>query len=732
VPPTSERHQSRRHSGHHHRSRRRRAARGFRPDIESLRAVAVLLVIANHVYGKPVGGFVGVDVFFVISGFLITGLLLKQQQSAGRVSFRDFYARRIRRILPMALLVLLATNVAAYFVFVGERFAQTRQDSIWALAFAANIHFAHIGTNYFDQRRPPSTVQHYWSLSVEEQFYVVWPLLIFLVGLAATRIRRSARAALGPVALAAVVGSLAYCVIKTASSPTAAYFATPARAWELGVGALLAIYWERVETIPAAVRAALGWIGITGLAVSVLTISATSSFPGWRATLPVLSTGALIVSGMSRNGPGERRVLDNPPLRYVGRLSYSLYLWHWPCLVLGSSIWGSTSLQVRLGVPVVAMALSVFSFYLVENPIRESTWLSPRTHHKRSRRKPVRYWNRPEVRKAGGALGATTVVVIIAAVVFHSSAVPAVQVQTHNVGFHTAVSHEKGTTTVSTPDQQVANAVSNALRVSRWSTLNPPLSHLDDAIAPEWLTDGCNLVTQSNLSKCVFGPANARHEAVVIGDSMALSWSPTIIGVLAAKNWKVQLLTYNECPAVAEHTAQSPTTRTTSFALCDAHRKFVMAQIKKIRPDAVIMSSDSQHFIGLQVGVTALPGPAWRAGVERLLADLMPFTHHEVILSQPPGSGNLQDCVTRFSHPSDCDADVSPQWLETSGLEQSAATSQHAAYINAVSWFCADNKCPAVVGDTPVFADGAHLTARYATQLTPVLRGPLLQAVGAA
>ena len=226
----------------------------FRPDVEGLRAVAVLLVVVSHVLGVPAGGYIGVDVFFVISGFLITGLLLREHARNGRISLRDFYARRVRRLMPAAVLVLAVTNVAAYLLFTGERAGQALRDSLWSLGFLANVRFSAIGTDYFDDTRPASPVQHYWSLAVEEQFYVVWPCLLILA------LWLGKRRGAGAVLLLVTAASLVWSIVLTASDSTAAYFSTPARAWELGVGALLAVLAQTSlpRRIPVAAGTALG------------------------------------------------------------------------------------------------------------------------------------------------------------------------------------------------------------------------------------------------------------------------------------------------------------------------------------------------------------------------------------------------------------------------------------------------------------------------------------------
>ncbi|MCW2680003.1 MAG: acyltransferase, partial [Frankiales bacterium] len=348
----------------------------FRPDVEGLRAVAVLLVVASHVLGVPAGGYVGVDVFFVISGFLITGLLLREHGRTGRISLRDFYARRVRRLLPAAVLVLAVTNVAAYLLFTGERAGQVLRDSLWSLGFLANVRFADIGTDYFDQTRPASPVQHYWSLAVEEQFYVLWPcLLMAALWLGSRGLGR--RRGTAAVLLLVTVASLAWSVLLTAEDAPTAYFSSPARAWELGVGALLAVLAQTdlPRRIPLAAGTALGWIGLGGILVAAFAYSDRTPFPGSAALLPVLAAAAVLLggeAGAARPNP----VLVNPVATYVGRLSYSLYLWHWPVLVLSVAVLPEA---LHVVVPLVlSFVLAALCHHLVEEPVHRSSWLSRR------------------------------------------------------------------------------------------------------------------------------------------------------------------------------------------------------------------------------------------------------------------------------------------------------------------------------------------------------------------
>ncbi|HYY05676.1 MAG TPA: acyltransferase, partial [Candidatus Limnocylindria bacterium] len=327
-----------------------------RDDIQGLRAVAVLLVALGHA-GVPFlgGGYVGVDVFFVLSGFLITGLLLAEAERGGTVSLGDFYARRARRILPAAALTLLVTDIAAHHLLNFVRARQVISDSVWAAAFGANVHFAHQGTDYFAQGQPPSPLLHFWTLSVEEQFYLVWPALLALVLLRRRRL----------LVVVSVLGaaSLAWSIASTRASENAAYCSTFARAWELALGAALAIAWPNLPPLHSRVR----WVGLAAIGAAAVGFSSATPFPGYAAVLPAAGAALVIAAG------GGARLLSSAPLRYVGDRSYAFYLWHWPVLTIAVQHAGhDLSTAVKLLLLLGAFALSVLSYALVENPIRRA------------------------------------------------------------------------------------------------------------------------------------------------------------------------------------------------------------------------------------------------------------------------------------------------------------------------------------------------------------------------
>ena len=359
-------------------------SRVLRPDIQGLRAVAVVAVILDHAIGWPIGGFVGVDVFFVISGFLITGLLLRDIERTGRVSFRDFYGKRIRRILPAALLVLVVVTAAAFVVFNVTRAWQTVWDAVYSLVFVVNWHFAVQGTDYFHASDAVSPLQHFWSLSVEEQFYLVWPglllLLTFLLPAALRKNRarrmRAVRLTVAAAAMIIVAVSFGWAMLQTASDPTVAYFSTLTRAWELGVGALLATAVPLLRRLPAVLRGLLGWAGLAGVVASFFLVDGGATpFPGPGAALPVAATAVLIAGGVGGGRQGHLSPITNPVTVFLGDLSYSLYLWHFPVIVFFAVLLPTPGTSTTVIVLATIAALAVVSYFLVEQPLHRSPLL---------------------------------------------------------------------------------------------------------------------------------------------------------------------------------------------------------------------------------------------------------------------------------------------------------------------------------------------------------------------
>ena len=349
--------------------------RSFRPDIEGLRAIAIALVMLNHagLTWLP-GGYVGVDVFFVLSGFLITGVLLRELEASGSVSLPGFYARRARRLLPAGALVLLGTVIATHIVIGGARAARTAEDARWTALFLANVHFIRVGTDYMNSTLPPSPLQHFWSLAVEEQFYLVWPLILILIGKVARG--RSVRKISALVLFAIVASSLIWSIVQTNQAGTVAYFSPLTRAWELGLGGLLALASPLLGRLPQNLGSSSDGVGLVAIGFAAIRFGPTTVFPGASALVPVLGTCLVIASGATLRNGRVQHMLSAPPLMFTGRISYSLYLWHWPVLIIGAAWIGhDPGLTANLALCGLAILLAYLTYSLLEEPVRDSVRL---------------------------------------------------------------------------------------------------------------------------------------------------------------------------------------------------------------------------------------------------------------------------------------------------------------------------------------------------------------------
>ena len=353
--------------------------RRFRPDVQGLRAIAILLALVYHAGIPPfTGGYVGIEVFFVISGFVITGLLLRERASTGHTSLRHFYGRRARRIIPMATLVIIVTVIVTYHslgTLVGH---ETATDGKWAALFLANVHYQATDTNYLVSQTPPSPLLNYWSLGVEEQFYIVYPAVFLLMGWWARR--GSFRLRITVFLLAVIVLSYGYSIVFTASDAQSAYFSLLVRSWELALGGLIAVYGQQLQRIPQAWAAAASWVGLAVILVASVTLTPASDYPGALVAIPTLAAGLIIAAGAAAPSWGVERLLRRQPFPFLALISFSLYLWHWPILEIAAQSRGTAVLPVwdNVLLLLVSGVLATLTYRFIENPVRHARFLSRR------------------------------------------------------------------------------------------------------------------------------------------------------------------------------------------------------------------------------------------------------------------------------------------------------------------------------------------------------------------
>ncbi len=668
----------------------------FRTDVEGLRAVAVLLVLGDHLFGLPSGGFVGVDVFFVVSGFLITGLLAREATTTGTVRLRAFWLRRARRLLPAALICLAVTCLVAQTLFLPVRAAQTVRDALFAAVSAANWRFGALGTDYFSATRPPSPVQQYWSLAVEEQFYAVWPLLVLgLATRAVPVLRRRLTLSAGLV----LTASLAWSVHLTAVDPSSAYFSTTARAHELAAGALLALHVHRAERLGDRVAGLLGLGGLAVVALSAVLVHPTTPFPGLAALLPVVGTLGVLAGGAGGRSTPATRLLSRPLPRWLGRISYSLYLWHWPVAVFGAALrpddpgWLG---PVLLG---VSLALGALSYAVVEQPLRVALPQVPRL-------------------VLPGVLVSALLVVLGSAGATSRTG----EVVASSAGRPSVVQLPAGGTAQRPPADawttvpQLHTAIRAGLVQQELGPLDPPLAGLESAAAPEWTADRCLDVFPDREADCVYGPVGAPRTAVLLGDSVGISWLPGLRAALEPQGYRLHVLTRRQCALPAPDDAVSPG--------CRLHREHVVEAARALDPDLVLVAGS--YTVAARQLVPA-DAPVWQRRLTAVLRDLTAPGRRVVVLAAPPQSGNLQSCATKVGSAQDCVRDVRPVWTAVGAAERAAARTVGVRFIDTTGWFCLGGRCPATIGGTPVAFDGSHLTATESRRLSLILRAAVRQ-----
>ena len=663
------------------------AERKFRPDIEGLRAVAVIAVVLSHAALGLAGGYTGVDVFFVISGFLITRQLLEEAEHRGRFSFAGFYARRARRIVPAATVVTVATLVGAYLWAPPLRLGAIARDGLAAALFGVNWRLAAQGTNYFGATAPPSPFQHYWSLSVEEQFYLGWPLLLAVVLFAVrTRERRTKARVLVAVLAMVIATSLWTSILVTNRSAPYGYFGTHTRVWELAVGALVAATADRLRRLPRPLAAVLAWFGLAAILISCFSYGANTVYPGAAAVLPVAGAALVIAAGCgAAPSLGPERLLKVWPMRWTGRISYSLYLWHWPLLILMPDAVGHPlTLAERCAAISAAVLLSALTYVLVEQPFQRRRILVTKPHR-------------------GLALGTG----LIAAAVAAALVVPAMLTLPTGIA-------------IATPDSaHIRAALAAAVTEKRLPDTVVPLARASTDYPN---SDGCEVDDSAESPKLPcngFGDPASTTQVVLIGDSHAGMWLSAVNAIALANHWKLAFFAKSGCPIGDYPDFVNPSLKR-RYTECNAWRPAVIADVVALHPALVIVGSQERSIAGTESN-----------GLEESIASLKRSGAAMVFLADTPSPaavGSVPDCLSE--HSTDIERCAIPRaqaGLDSAGrqAEITGAERAGAAVIDPTPWFCTAASCPAVVQDVIVYEDSSHISATYALLRAPELRRAL-------
>ncbi|WP_228372846.1 acyltransferase family protein [Demequina subtropica] len=666
----------------------------MRPEIQGLRALAVSLVVLYHVWpDRLTGGYVGVDVFFVISGYLITAHIAREVARTGRVRLGTFWARRVRRLLPASLTVLLATAVTVLLAvpqaywnqFMREIGAGTLYVQNWALASAS--------VDYLTAENVASPVQHFWSLSVEEQFYLAWPLLITAV-LAIPLGRRLGAAWRMRLLLGAiVVSSLIWGILQTANAPSVAYFSTFVRAWEFAAGGLLAVAGATAWRHEVA-RRLVSWLGLAAIVWSAFVYTSATPFPGAAALVPVVGTLAILAAGDAR-GPGGTHVLyDRRSIQWLGDVSYSVYLWHWPFVVLVPLILGRTLVwPERVAMLVVVLGLAWSTKKLIEDPFR-SPGAGVRARLPRT--------------FGTAALG----MLVVLAVAWTGMWTVERQTTMLEDSARIAAGDCRGAAAVA-PDGSCAP-------VANLPLFPPPAVAADDYPVELYGRECRTGITEVRVKPCEFGDPEGAVDVVLVGDSHAAQWFPAVETLARDHGWRLTVYFKATCPYAA--TAQD-WTGDSQRESCARWNIDTEATLATEPPDLVFTSALATHEFG--DGVLA-PEVAIEGYAEswRRLTDA--GAHVIALVDDPHMPQDQLDCVARAASVDPDAAECGVPRHQALGradvLTPAAAHVDGAEAVDLNGFLCDDSWCPAVVGRTLAYRDAqSHLTSTYVSTLTPYL-----------
>jgi len=635
-----------------------------RGDIEGLRAVAILLVVAAHA-GLPwlPGGYVGVDVFFVLSGYLITFLLMLEIDSTGGIRLIDFYARRLKRLLPgLALMIVGTMAMAAVLLAPFEQLDQTGSAGA-ASMWVSNLYFAFSNLDYFGPAADTNLFLHTWSLGVEEQFYLFWPAwLMILLG-----VRNRERSRPNPVRLRK--GMLATCgislvlsIVLTYTHPPWAFYLMPFRAWQFALGALVALRRGRNERQPecegngkqgaAPWATAGGWTGLGLILLSAVFLDGRVPYPGGWALLPSVGAAAVLAAGACPSGRNVSGFLSLRPLQRIGNVSYAWYLWHWPILLLGASIGPYNEPLHRAALVAISLVFAVISHRLIEMPLRFSNRLAVN----------------PRLVVAGSSL-------VMA-----------------------------GAVALCTGWMDAAESWARQPGQFRYRAVRLDIPSLYAMGCDEWFRS-------EHVKVCGFGPEEAEHTAVLMGDSIGVQWFPALRSLYTRPGWRLVVMTKSSCPMVDESFFYSRIG--SDYSVCDRWRDAALRTLYGLRPDLVFLGSavsypfDKDQWQSGTARVIELAGAAAREVYVLRATPTLPF--------DGPNCLARRDWRRQFLPGGECSAAAGNPW-ETdvhTWLQRAASGRGNATVLDLNPLVCPGGRCQAERDGRIIFRDSQHVSARF-------------------
>jgi peptidoglycan/LPS O-acetylase OafA/YrhL len=678
-----------------------RRGTGFRPDIQALRAIAIGAVVLNHLWPTHLtGGYVGVDVFFVISGFLITSHLVREASATGRIALASFYARRVRRLLPAALLVLVVSAIGTLLLLPYPRWSRAGAEIMASAGYVENWYLSAMSVNYSAINDQATVAQHYWSLSVEEQFYLLWPLLLIAASWWAAR--RSARPRVVAVVVLSVLVavSLTASVVATTLIPSPAYFATYTRAWEFGIGGLLAL--TATRRLPKAGADVLALAGFVMIAVAAVLFGPTTPFPGYAALLPVLGTAAVILAGTGRERLWHTTVTGIRPVQWIGDVSYSLYLWHWPLIVLVPFLIGAaTSTAIKIGILAVSVLLAWATARFIERPGQRWKLLtvSPR-------------------RTLFAMLGGVAAVAVIGGgLVVAGRAVSAADVPPVSVTLQECVGPQ-----AMDPGAECADRFGPAADV----VMGPGNAYF--AVPDECSADPGLLPFGDTTATvvCDFSGGDPDAPSVwLVGDSHAQQWQGAVFDLARAQGWTVTTSFGGGCPVIdAPFVGFREPASAAERDRCQEWSTAVQAAVVAATPDVVLTSSAGRVQL-VDDGSERPQSDQFADGLQRTWRSWADAGVTVIALGGVPFNGEVRspDCLLiNARNPLACAVPIAEAQPEDPYLRAAAAAADPAIRsFDAGPYFCDETQCYAAIGGTAVYYDADHLNLDFVRRFAPML-----------
>jgi peptidoglycan/LPS O-acetylase OafA/YrhL len=636
----------------------------YRADIQGLRAIAILLVVFNHSHVPGFsGGFIGVDVFFVLSGFLISGILIKEYRQSGRIDYFAFIARRLKRLYPALFVMLVTTILLASFILSGYEYSQQAGSAPYAATWISNFYFVFSVNDYFAQLKARDLFLHTWSLAVEEQFYLLWPLtLLALFGLSvSTKGQKDGRSSLLSGLAIVFVASLALSLYWTREYPLYSFYMMPARIWQFTLGAALYVWLDR-EPVPGRLNAFAGYAVYSGIGLIIggaLFLDQAMSYPGFWALIPSLGAVLVIAGGSFRSGNTQNALLANPGMVWIGDRSYSWYLWHWPILVLGFAWFGQPGYLIITVLILISLMLTALSYRYVELP----------------------FWKGSLGNKPPLTVFASTLVVMGLVVGFLPRAPALLSVDVHQPG-------------------------------------KPEIRDARNDL-PVIYKRGCDTsISSAEIQPCITTKLKTRKTAVLIGDSIGAQWFSAFSAIYTPPEWRLIVLTKSACPIVDQDYFYQKIRKT--YLVCRQWRDAALSYLESINPDVVFMGSDNEyeftktqwiegtrrildHLAPVSGRVVILPGTPW------------------LQIDGPSCIEKQGRAACSFKLPSNS------QVSETTGYLASAAGGfGNTTVLSLNDLVCPGEICSARTrAGMPVYRDNKHLTDTFVRTLIPAIQSRL-------